>query len=203
MRRVAVWLGSVVLAAAAMPAAAQYRCVAPNGVYYESASQCRGASIPGNAQQPSRAPSPGVRYFPPAETESRYQQRPPSIGEAPPQLKYMSPQCSGLHDALRTAQARGLNYDTVTKMRKDYYDQCSENESEARTRLAQEMRDKSMQKREAQLGEARERERTALQIEQCGESKRILRTKRARTDLNEGERAELDRFEANYKARCL
>jgi hypothetical protein len=202
MRAVAAWVGSIVLAAVALPAAAQYRCVASNGVYYESASPCRGASIPGSTPAPAKAASPGVRYFPPAESESRYRAPPPSIGEAPPQLKYMSPECSGLHDALRTASARGLNHDTVAKMRKDYNNQCSENESEARSRLSQEMREKSVQKRDAKVAEARERERTALQIEQCGESKRILRTKRARTDLTDGEKAELDRFEANYKARC-
>lgn len=64
------------------------------------------------------------------------------------------------------------------------------------------MRDKSLEKREAKTAEARERERTAVQIEQCGESRRILRTKRARTDLNDGEKAELERFETNYRARC-
>lgn len=34
------------------------------------------------------------------------------------------------------------------------------------------------------------------------ESKRILVTKRARTDLSEGENAELQRVEANCRAHC-
>lgn len=146
--------------------------------------------------------SNGVRYFGPADSGSGYQPRPPSIGEAPAQLKYMSPRCSALNDALRTASARGLNYETVAKMRKDYQAGCAEDEREAHGRLSEEMRDKSLQKREAKMAEARERERTAVQIEQCGESKRILRNKRARTDLNDGEKAELERFEANFRARC-
>jgi hypothetical protein len=41
-----------------------------------------------------------------------------------------------------------------------------------------------------------------LQEQQCGESKRILVTKKARTDLNDGEKADLQRFEVNYRARC-
>lgn len=87
-------------------------------------------------------------------------------------------------------------------MRKDYHAECAEDESEARGRLSEELRDKSNQKREARLSEARERDRSALHQEQCGESKRILVTKRARTDLTEGEKAELQRFEVNYKSRC-
>ena len=50
--------------------------------------------------------------------------------------------------------------------------------------------------------EARERDRGALRLEPCGESKRMLESKRARTDLAEGETAELQRFETSYKARC-
>lgn len=114
----------------------------------------------------------------------------------------MSPRCSSLNDALRTAAARGLNPETVSKMRRDYQIDCAEDESDARRRLSEEMRDKSNQKRDARLNETRERERTALQQEQCGESKRILVTKRARTNLTEGEKAELQRFEVNYRSRC-
>lgn len=198
MRKVVLWIGSIMLAAAGVPAAAQYRCAAPNGVIYQSSAPCRAAAP---APDKSRG-GEGIRYYGPVETESRYQQRLPSIGEAPPQLKYMSPQCSGLHDALRTASARGLRYETIAKMRKDYQAECAEDESEARGRLSEEMRDKSKQKREAQVAQAQERDRTALQREQCGEFKRILVSKRARTDLTEGEKAELQRSETNYRARC-
>ncbi len=144
MEKVLMWVGSIMLAAACAPAAAQYRCAAPNGVVYQSSAPCRTATAPDKPRS-----SEGIRYYGPVETESRYQQRLPSIGEAPPQLKYMSPQCSGLHDALRTASARGLQSETIAKMRKDYQAECSEDESEARGRLSEEMRDKSKQKREA------------------------------------------------------
>jgi hypothetical protein len=163
------------------------------------------AAVPTAAQSPaarSRSSSNGVRYFGPTEAESRYQSRPPSVGEAPAQLKYMSPRCSALNDALRTATARGLNYDTISKMRKDYQSECGEDEREASGRLAEEMRDRSMQKRQDKLSDDRERQRTAMQQEQCGESRRILIAKRARTDLTEGQKDDLQRFEANYRARC-
>ncbi len=41
-----------------------------------------------------------------------------------------------------------------------------------------------------------------MREQQCGESKRILYTKRARTDLTEGGKSELRRFEENYRSRC-
>lgn len=201
MNYIAACVGAFVLGSLLpLPAASQFRCMSSNGVIYQSASPCRAARGPEAETSGSRGG--GVRYFPPAESESRYQQRPPSIGEAPTHLKYMSPQCAGLHDALRTASARGLHSDTVTKMRKDYSDQCSEDEGEARMRFSQEMRERSIEKRELQVGEARARDRTSLQREQCGESKRILVTKRARTDLTDGEKAELKRFEENFRSRC-
>ncbi len=206
MRRVVLPIGAFFIGFVAGPVAAQYRCPAPNGAVYQSSTPCQVRSDSRNAATEkagggSRSRD-GVTYYGPAQSDSRYQQAPPSIGEAPAQLKYMSPRCSSLNDALRTAAARGLTYDTVSRMRKDYQSECAEDESEARGRLSDEMRDKSSQKREARLNEARERDRGALRLEQCGESKRILVTKRARTDLTEGEKAELQRFETNYKARC-
>jgi hypothetical protein len=201
MRRVAWGVGFVAFACVVAPAAAQYRCPSANGGTYVSSTPCQSGTQARAAAAGSRS-SNGIRYFGPAESESRYQPRPPSIGEAPAQLKYMSPRCSALNDALRTAPARGLNYETVTKMRKDYRAECAEDEQEAHGRLSQEMRDKSLQKSETKLSEARQRERTALQQEQCGESKRILKIKQARTDLSTGEKAELERFEANYRGRC-
>lgn len=209
MRPVAWWIGAAALACAAAPVAAQYRCPSPNGATYLSSTPCQGSAESAAAAARAAAAAGarnssnnGVRYYGPVEPETRYQPRPPSVGEAPAQLLYMSPRCSALNDALRTASARGLNPDTMATMRRDYQAECAEDESEARRRLAEEMRDKSLQKREARVNETRERERTALQQEQCGESKRILVKKRARTDLTEGEKAELQRFEANYRSRC-
>ncbi len=36
----------------------------------------------------------------------------------------------------------------------------------------------------------------------CDESRGILATKKRRTDLNDGEKAELLRFEENFRSRC-
>jgi hypothetical protein len=126
----------------------------------------------------------------------------PSIGEAPAHLKYMSPRCAALHDSIRTGPARGLNSDSMSAARKDYSRDCRENEGEAQQQLSRERQDKRTQVLTQKQGEAKAMERTRQQEQLCGESKRILKNKNARTDLNDGEKAELKRFQEGYLARC-
>jgi hypothetical protein len=114
----------------------------------------------------------------------------------------MSPRCSSLHDALRTASARGLDSRTQSEMRRNYQRECADDESEARAKWSRERGEKKQLARTEEESARRAQERTKVQQEQCGEFKRILVTKRQRTDLTEGEKADLQRFEANYKARC-
>ena len=117
-------------------------------------------------------------------------------------MSYLSPRCASLSDAIRTAPARGLQYDTIRQLQQEYNRECSENESEARSRLWQERRDQKQQQIEAKALSKAEQERASIRAQQCGESKRILVTKRARTDLTDGEKADLKRFEENFLARC-
>jgi len=190
--------GALALAAVGAQAQMQYNCRTSNGTIYQSTQPC--GSLPGST---TTGRSSGVTYYGPSDNDRpRYQPPPPSIGEAPQHLKYMSPRCASLHDAMRTARARGLTGDTISEMRRNYQGECGENEREAYTMLSQERGDQYQAKRADQQAERQAKERTALQQQQCGESKRILITKRARTDLNEGEKAELQRFEQNYRERC-
>ncbi|WP_298925747.1 hypothetical protein [uncultured Ramlibacter sp.] len=186
-----------------------YNCRTSAGTNYQSARPCAattGTQVYSNSSSSRNGSSSGssVTYYGPTESDSRprYQPPTPSVGEAPAHIRYMSPRCSSLHDALRTASARGLKHETVNEMRRGYQVECSEDEREAYTALSQERGEKNQQRRAEQSANMAQKERTALQQQQCGESKRILVTKRARTDLNEGEKAELQRFEDNYRARC-
>ena len=43
---------------------------------------------------------------------------------------------------------------------------------------------------------------TQIERQQCDESKRIIFVKEKRPDLTDGEKADLQRFEENAKARC-
>ncbi|MCJ0761781.1 hypothetical protein [Variovorax terrae] len=184
--------GALALLVAMAAAQAQSRYVCSNGR--------GGATV---SDRPCN--SGGMVYYGPTEGPGiapRYEAPIPKVGEAPAHLKYMSARCSSLHDAIRTAQVRGLKSETVAEMQKNYRRECAENESEASARLGQDRRDQLQQRGEARQAEKLERDRASLREQQCGESKRILVTKRARTDLTEGERNELKRFEDNYHARC-
>ncbi len=142
-----------------------------------------------------------IYYGPQAERPSQptYVSR---SGEAPDYLQYMSPKCSSMHDAIRTSAARGVPQETVSEARRNYREECAADERQASSRLSKELGEKSQAKEEAKRAEERNQQRSAAQEQQCGESKRILGTKRARTDLTEGEKGDLKRFEDNYKARC-
>jgi hypothetical protein len=147
----------------------------------------------------SDRPCTGQLFFAEPSAAGRPQ---PSIGTAPGHLQYMSPRCASLNDALRTAPARGLKSETISTMRRDYQAECGENESEARSQMS---RDSSAQRQERnaqQKAQVVAQNDARLRAQQCEESKRILITKRNRPNLTEGERAELARFEDNYRARC-
>lgn len=176
--------------AAGVHAQARYACRIGKTVY-ESSQPCPSTS----ATRPA--------YYGPTEQAPRYESPPPrATGEAPAHSKYMSPRCASLHDSIRTAPVRGLASDTVTSMRKEYSRECAENEREAQAMLSQEAGEKNRQKREEKVAEKRAGEQASVRAQQCGESKRILVTKKARTDLTDGEKADLRRFEDNYLARC-
>ena len=114
----------------------------------------------------------------------------------------MSARCSSLHDAIRTAAVRGLRSDAIEDTRKAYQTECAAEEGEAQSQLANEHREKTTAKNEVKSASNMSRRQALEKEQQCGESKRILFAMRARTDLNEGEKAELKRFTENYLARC-
>ncbi|MCW5644830.1 MAG: hypothetical protein KIT63_22235 [Rhodoferax sp.] len=172
---------------AGVQAQTRYVCTI-NGTTYQSTRPCPGG---GN-----------ITTYGPSASRPSPEPRVPRIGQAPANLKYLSPRCASLNDALRTAQARGLKYDTIARMQQEYRQECAESEREANALMSQERRDDRDRLNEARKAQALNKERTQLQQQQCDESKRILFKKRARTDLSDGEKADLRRFEENYRSRC-
>lgn len=191
MRAIFLIVWSVTLVYVAMPiqAQTQYTC-SSNGSTYQSTQPCPGSS------------SRGLMYYGPINKQPTYEQRIPSVGQAPDTLKYMTPRCASLNDAIRTAPARGLGYDIIGKMQREYSNECSESENEARAQLSRDKVDQQRAAKETSVNVKLEKERSAIEEQQCGESKRILYNKRARTDLTEGEKNDLTRFEKNYRNRC-
>ncbi len=126
--------------------------------------------------------------------------------EAPAHHQYMSARCRSLDDNIRTAYSRRIAADVVAGMRREYQRDCRDQESEAYSQISSERRSREKERREeektAQLTEQANREQEERFLQQCAESRRILNAKRARTDLTEGERNDLRRFEENFIARC-
>lgn len=174
-----------------------YSCKNSSGRYVASSSPCSSIATSGMVyyppiEQPTYGYPQGQRYEKPVQRA----QDPDSF------VQYMNPRCAGLNDALRTASARGIPYEKISDMRREYTKNCQEEEGEARERLSNANTEKRQQKLDDKRNEKLDQERASLKAQQCGESKRILVTKKARTDLNEGEKAELRRFEENYRTRC-
>lgn len=128
------------------------------------------------------------------------------LPEAPAHHQYMTARCRSLDDNIRSAYSRRIAADVVAGMRREYERDCREQESEAYSQISSERRSRERERREeeksAQLAEQASREQEARFAQQCAESRRILHAKRARTDLTEGERNDLRRFEENFIARC-
>lgn len=177
---------TLLLISAGAQAQTRYNCIS-NGRSYPSTQPC---------------PNSNIVYYGPAPVQPSYEVTMPRAAPPPANLKYLSPRCASLNDAIRTASSRGLKYDTISQMHREYSQECGESESEANALMAQERRDKKEKLNEAKTTEKLDRERSLEHLQQCGESKRILYNKRARTDLTDGEKADLRRFEENYHARC-
>jgi len=219
MNRIAMWVMVGGLAAAGAAQAQQmYNCRTSSGTAYQSERPCAAtsgthAAAAASVNTPARrtnTSSNNVTYYGPSDYSSNsYSYTRPSgnsIGEAPPFIQYMSARCASLNDALRTASARGLKYDVISNMRKDYNNNCSEDEAEARSMMNKAHGDKRQARREEMAAtreqQAQAQARETQRVQQCAESKRLLLSKQARTDLNSGEKAELARFEQNFRERC-
>lgn len=146
----------------------------------------------------------------PTVSEYRSSERAPSrsvpSSPAPDHQQYMSERCRTLSDTLRTAYSRNIKADVQSGMRREFERDCREEESDAASRLHKEQREARQQRREEdrqqQMAQQASEAEEARRGQQCAESRRILHFKKARTDLTEGERSDLKRFEDAYLARC-
>ncbi|MES2946414.1 MAG: hypothetical protein V4772_26400 [Pseudomonadota bacterium] len=180
-------------------AQAPYSCKGSGGRYVPSYSPCESGT------------ASGMVYYPPAESRSssssynqsqRYERPLPRAQDAEPFVQYMGPMCAGLSDNIRTAASRGVSYERIGDMRREYNNKCEEEEQDARDRVYKAKGEKRLEKLEAMKSDKLDQERANIKAQQCGESKRILTNKKARTDLTDGEKMDLQRFEDNYRARC-
>jgi FKBP-type peptidyl-prolyl cis-trans isomerase len=124
----------------------------------------------------------------------------------PEHHQYLSGRCRALDENIRSAYGRGIKADVVEGLRREYRRDCREEEQDAYSRISSERSSRESQRREQQQAIAQaaqaDREQEARRAQQCAESRRVLASKRARTDLTEGEKNDLRRFEEAFLQRC-
>jgi hypothetical protein len=118
-------------------------------------------------------------------------------------LPYMSPRCSQLYEVQLTSRARRTSYTTGSEVQEEFRLNCQDALSEAQKALYRD-RLKSYNAKEESAKEATLAvDQSKASREQCNELLRILAAKRKRlTTMTDGERADHERSESNYRARC-
>jgi len=186
-----------VLATAASPTWAQaaYRCSSGGGTYF-SDRPCTGAGDSSRTQ---------LRAIGPVQQQDRYASPSysPHMAKAGEHLQYMSVECANLAEGLRTGPARGVRGAALSELSENYRRQCGEDEQQARQRLSQDQSDERTQRKRQDQTRSDDRKRAVIASEQCNEMLGALHARRQRSaTMTPGEKADLDLFEANYKARC-
>lgn len=190
-------LGAAALCLLAVGPAAQaqspVRCTDGGRTYY-SDKPCPGhgsTRITNFGPQPAR-PDP-----------SSYSGSSSRLQKAPEHLTHMSAECASLNDAMRTASARGVGYDTQGELRDEYRRKCGEEDREARKQVYEDERHRRLEARDQRVAQQRERAQASMTLEQCREMGRIVAERKKRLDaMTAGERGDFERFQANFSERC-
>lgn len=176
---------------AAGPSSAQtvFRCQDGAGKTIMSDRPCDTSTKP--AGTVATAPAMGPRWNAPIRPAG-----------APEHYDYMSGSCRSLHDAIRGARS-GSSLQTMRQLQEEWRQRCREDEQDAYRQLYEKQKADRSERVALKKAEAAQvqQERNAKQL--CADMAQILAAKRARTDLNDAERAELQRFADNHRARCL
>ena len=198
---VAVWCALCVwvLGMSGVQAQTRYHCRDGNGNTFVLSRPC-----PEGARTTAAVAGPAPALY----SSPRYDSYSPvrSSPETPDHHQYLSARCRALDENIRGAYGRGIKADVVEGMRREYRRDCREEEQDAYSRLSAERRHRDKQRREdeksAQVAAQASREQQERHAQQCAESRRILTNKRARTDLTDGEKNDLRRFEEAFLERC-
>lgn len=123
-----------------------------------------------------------------------------------PELKYMSPKCASMLEAQRTAPSVMRNQPSFAEMRRNYNDQCAEDQSQAQRRWYAEKRETEQLNAEQDYAMKKQQLLSANEVkrksDQCMEMRSALESRKKRTNLTEGEKRDLGLFETRYQERC-
>jgi hypothetical protein len=186
----------LVASGASLSSAQGYTCTRSNGTTFQSYQTCPPTGFVYYGAQPS-SPSDSA-------TSRSYDY--PKARPAPAELKYMSPECSSLSEGIRTGPSRGIKYDVIAQLQRDFEEKCRDNHSEALKTLQTEKKEKKQEevasKQSAQKAVAQTKEEQDRRLVQCAEMRKALANRRAKTDLTDGQKNDLIVFEERYQNRC-
>jgi len=191
------WLLACAISLAALPASAQlYTCVSSSGSAYRTSAPC-----------PTTDNRQGLVYYGPQETyPSRGSTYQPQASRASEELRYMSAHCASMQEGIRTAGVRGIGSSTVSELRRNFQEECGDEQRRAQRKLYEEKNEKRRQQEaeqqssQKQMAAADHAEK--LRHEQCAEMRKAIAARKARPNMTEGELGDLVRFEERYANRC-
>ena len=174
--------------------AQSYRCSNGSSIYYSdrpcsSAPAGKLGAFGGNPRQ-----APPATYSPQL----------PRAGKAQGHVKYLSPACADISEAIRTAPARGVRGDVVSGLHEEYREKCALEDQDARRQQRQDEQKQQSEKVAQRDSIANERAQAQQRADQCAGMRDVIALKRSRErQLNETEVAALRSLEGTYNARCL
>lgn len=190
------WVGcawALTLAVSAQAQSTLYKCPSGNGFSW--------SDRPCNAQ--GRA---AIQSYGPVEqrpSSSSYSSYTPPLKRAPEHQAYLSPRCADLNDAVRTAPSRGVKGQALIDLQDTYRRDCADDEQAAYQQLYRARNEQRESRKAQQMAEQAARDEQRMHREQCEEMGRILLGRRQKIDqLNEGQKADLQRFQDSYAQRC-
>lgn len=127
----------------------------------------------------------------------------PTLKRAPEHQAYLGARCADLNDALRTAPSRGIKGQTLQDLQDTYRRECAEDEQAAYQQLHRARNEQRELRKAREMADQAQRDAQRIEREQCDEMARILHVRRQKLDqLNDGQRADLQRFQDSYAQRC-
>lgn len=173
-------------------AQAMYRCTSGSSAYYSDKPCSNTGKLGVMAAAPTRQ-----------ERQQIDRSYTPPLPKAADHLGFLSGECASLNEAVRTAPSRGLRGQALADLHAAYRDKCGDEDDEARRKLRQRKSAERDERRAEQSAQQQAQAQVALGKEQCHEMLRILHGKRQRIEaMTDGERRDLQLFEASYNERC-
>lgn len=174
--------------------AQSYRCSTAESTYF-SDRPCPGMAAPritvyGQGRGAAAAP-----YYAPTVAPSAKMQE---------HVKYLSPQCASISEAIRTAPSRGVRGNTIADLQDEYRQKCQLEDQEARKQLGQAVADERRQQQAQRDVVAMDRKQNQVRADQCTGMRDVITTKRAREGtLKDSEVAALRSLEQTFNERCI